>query len=81
MKVVELIKRHKDDPFALVMHESYKLTSFTIDNDNILCGRFNDTRTPYEQYCAGERYLKYDDETLYSRAAHEYMFDERERRY
>lgn len=75
MKVIELVKRDENDPLVHMIYESHKLVSRSIDEGNPLCERFKDTRTPYEQYCSGEKYLKYDDETLYSRAAHEFMFN------
>ena len=77
MKLVELKAREYGDPFSCVGGETHTLVTTDIDIDSTLCERFKDTRTPYEQYCAGEKYLKYNDETLYSRAAHEHMFDER----
>lgn len=75
MELIELVRRGVDDPFYCTMHESHKLVSIPIDIDSTLCKRFEDVRTPYEQYCAGEKYLKYDNKRLYSRAAHEYMSD------
>lgn len=74
MKVINLVRRDFDDPFFCVMGEDHKLVTSEIDGSDPLCERFNDTRTPYEQYCDGEEYLKYDEETLYSRLAHEWMF-------
>ena len=76
MRVINLVVRDKDDPLRRVVHERYKLVTTPIDENNPLLERFGDTRTVYEQYCEGEKYLKYDDETLYSRAAHEYLRDE-----
>lgn len=73
MKLIKLVRRDFDDPFFGVIGEDHKLVSSDIDESDPLCERFSDTRTPYEQYCAGEKYLKYGEETLYSRAAHEWM--------
>ena len=76
MKLIELKTRAFNDTLFGFGRESHVLITNTIDINNPLCERFNDARTPYEQYCAGERYLKYDNETLCSRAAHEYMINE-----
>ena len=75
MKIIELIRRDDGDPIKYMIHMSHKLVSRTIEESNLLHERFNDNRTVYEQYSAGEKYLKYDDELLYSRAAYEYMFN------
>ena len=80
MKLIEIKTRDFNDPLFAFGHESHMLVETVIDKDSPLCERFNDTRTPYEQYCAGEKYLKYNEDTLYSRYAHEYMFDMAERR-
>ena len=76
MKIIEFVARDQNDPLYGFGRETHMLMSISIDDNNPLRERFNDTRTPYEQYCAGEKYLRYDDETLYSRTAHEFIFNE-----
>lgn len=74
MKLVELKTRDFNDPLFGFGHESHVLIISIIESDSPLCERFKDARTVYEQYCANEKYLKYSEDTLYSRDAHEFMF-------
>ena len=79
MKLITLVRRDFDDPFAFTIGDDYKYVVTEIGDSDPLLERFNDTRTAYEQYCDGEKYLKYDEDTLYSRLAHEYMWRNAER--
>ena len=81
MEILELEARKKGDPFFAFGRETHVLITTEIDINNPLVERFKDTRTVYEQYCAGEKYLKYNENTLWSKAAYEYMFDERRNRF
>lgn len=74
MKLITIVRRDFDDPFAFIIGEDHKYVVTEISDSDPLRERFNDTRTVYEQYCDGEKYLKYDENTLYSRSAHEWMW-------
>lgn len=74
MKVINLVRRDFDDPFAFIIGEDHKFVISEISDSDPLRERFKDARTVYEQYCDGEKYLRYDEETLYSRSAHEWMW-------
>ena len=77
MKLVELKAKSIGNTFFGFGYDSQKLVLSDIACDSLLLKRFKDTRTVYEQYCAGELYLKFSEDTLYTRAAYDHIFDER----